>query len=164
MLFIQNEKILSFFSLSLYLWFWVQICILLWHSLWSKVVQSFKGFNCGLEQYWTIFHRKNTRSLIQNVKLDFCWCPETDVRMCGCAMFAPRNHASQCLYFGIDCVYGPIVRETVWRFSRLVVIYLSIYRWLWVQSFLLFWHSLWSNCRRNLCLTILRVLPSSGRL
>ena len=44
--------------------------------------------------------------------------------MCGCAMFAPRNHVSQGLYFGIDCVYGPIVRKTVQRFSRPVVIYL----------------------------------------
>ena len=78
-----------------------------------------KGLNCGFEQYWTLFHRKKTRSLIQNVKLDFCWCMVKEVQrtkedqklMCGCAMCASRNHVCQSLYFGIDYVYGQIVRE-----------------------------------------------------
>ena len=150
----------------------MQILILLCHSLWSKVFQSFKGLNCGFEQYWTLFHRKKNRSLIQNVKLDFCWCMVKEVQrtkenqklMCDCPMTASRNHVCQTLYFGIDYAYGQILRE-----NRLAIFstcgYLSIYLWFWVQIFLLFWHSLWPNCRRDLCLVILRVLLwSSGTL
>ena len=165
MLFIQNEKILS---LSLSLWFWVQILILLCHCLWSKVFQSCKGF----EQYWTLFHRKKNRSLIQNVKLDFCWCmvrgpkdqrgPETEVRLCHVCF--KKSCLSKSL-LALTMFIAKLGERTVERLSRLVFLYLSIYLWFGVQIFLLFWHSLWPNCKRNLCLVIFRVLLwSSGRL
>ena len=129
--FIQNEKILSF-SLSFYLWFWVQILILLCHSLWSKVFQSFKGLNRGFEQYWTLFHRKKNRSLIQNVKLDFCWCMVKKVQrtkedqklICGCAISASRYHVCQSLFWHWLCLWPNCKRKP---FRDFLDFWLSIY-------------------------------------
>lgn len=132
MLFIQNEKILSF-SVSFYLWFWVQILFLLCHSLWSKVFQIFKGLNYGFEQYWTLFHKKKTRSLIQNVKLDFCWCmvrgpkdqrgPETDVRLF--YVCYKKSCLSKSLFCHWLCLWSNCKRNPFSDFSTCG--YLSIY-------------------------------------
>ena len=59
----------AFFVVKLY----ENLCLPIFLSC-GKAFRSFKGFNCGLEQHWTLFYRKNIRSVSPNLKFNCCSC------------------------------------------------------------------------------------------